>query len=96
MYGSIEYWSTSENVESWYNIKILTDSKPSLENENNGFIMKKANKKKKDDDKKLSKKDWIEVVAAADAIGAFAGLGIASGASAMAVSAGAAIYFDVE
>lgn len=41
--------------------------------------------------KKLSKSEWLQTVAAADAIG-----GLASGPAGLACSAAAALYFDVE
>lgn len=104
LYGSIEYWTNSENVEYWSRIK--------MENENSSEYVsnstrapKKEDKKddKKDDkkedkkeDKKLSKKEYLEVIAAADTVGAFLGIAIASGPAAIAASAAAALYYDVE
>lgn len=57
----------------------------------------KGNKEKdKDKNKKLSRKEYIEVVAAADVAGSYLGAGIASGPAAIAASAAAALYFDVK
>lgn len=56
--------------------------------------MKKAKENK--NSKKLSKVDYITVVAAADTAGSFLGAAVASGPAAVAASAAAALYFDVE
>ena len=53
-------------------------------------------KEDKKEDKKLSKKEYLEVIAAADTVGAFLGIAIASGPAAIAASAAAALYYDVE
>lgn len=45
---------------------------------------------------KLSKAEYITVVAAADTAGSFLGAAVASGPAAVAASAAAALYFDVE
>lgn len=63
------------------------------------FISNSTRASKKDDkkeDKKLSKAEYIQVVAAADAAGAFLGAAIASGPAAILASATAALYFVVE
>lgn len=59
------------------------------------FISNSTRASKKED-KKLSKAEYIQVVAAADAAGAFLGTAIASGPAAILASATAALYFDVE
>lgn len=100
LYGSIEYWTNSKNVESWS--KFEMDENEDLSSEQIA-ISKKATKKddnKKDkekkDDTKVSKVEYITVVAAADTAGSFLGAAIASGPAAVAASAAAALYFDVE
>lgn len=91
LYGSIEYWTNSKNVGSWSKINIETGK--SSFSRSLYAAEKKQTKKRKET---LSKKEWLEAVAAADAIGAFCGMGVASSPAALACSAGAALYFDVE
>lgn len=95
LYGSIEYWTNSDNVNSWSKIYIEdqenTHSKIATTKSKR---MKKAKENK--DSKKLSKADYITVVAAADTAGSFLGAAVASGPAAVAASAAAALYFDVE
>ncbi len=88
-YGSIEYWTNSSNVYSWTKIIVKSD-------ELNGVSsIAKARKKKQSEDT-LSKKDWLQTVASADAIGGLLGAGVASLPAAGFCSAGAALYFNVE
>lgn len=87
LYGSIEYWTNSSNVEYWTSINMQSDTTNSSINLDNQKPITRAKKS----NKKLSKSEWIQTVAAADAIGA-----LASGPAAVACSAGAALYFDVE
>ena len=105
LYGSIEYWTCSDNVESWgaVNIEIEENSSEVISNSNNASIRirkKEPKKKEKENDRMLSKNEWIQTVAAADALGAIAG-GAAGGATgagagALASSAAAVLYFDVK
>ena len=105
LYGSIEYWTCSDNVESWgaVNIEREENSSEVISNSNNASIRirkKEPKKKEKENDRMLSKNEWIQTVAAADALGAIAG-GAAGGATgagagALASSAAAALYFDVK
>lgn len=85
LYGSIEYWSNSENVEYWTNIRMDED-------EGITSFTKYRSRAKEEQDKTLSKKDYIEVVAAADAIGGILG----TPAAAVLASGAAALYFEVE
>lgn len=103
LYGSIEYWTNSKNVESW--IKIENDVNKSSENVYNSTKSpkreekkrrKRSNSRKKEDDNKLSKAEYVTVVAAADTAGAFLGAAVASGPAAVAASAAAGLYFDVK
>lgn len=96
LYGSIEYWTNSSNVESWSKI-VLIDVQ-NTENVNAPKYSRSDNNEgeKKEEKKKLSKAEWIKTVAAADAIGAIVGAGVASSPAALAASAAAGIYFDVE
>lgn len=108
LYGSIEYWTNSENVESWSNINIEENKESNSNTVNNvsKVITKAEDKDKKDktdkkdetkqETKKLSKAEYIAVVAAADTAGSFLGAAIASGPAAVAASAAAALYFEVE
>ena len=87
LYGSIEYWTNSDNVECWASINMQSDKiKPSA-----ALYNAKSITRAQESNKKLSKSEWLQTVAAADAIGALAG-----GPAAVACSAGAALYFDVE
>lgn len=94
LYGSIEYWTNSENVEFW--------SKLDIEDNNDIYSkdvsINKAKKEKSTNksSKKLSKAEYIEIIAAADTAGSFLGGAVASGPAAIAASAAAALYFDVE
>lgn len=94
-YGSIGYWSNSENVESWSKIEI---EKTTEYSSNNIRKIKDGKQKKKNQEKKkeLSKKEYLEAMAAADVAGAYLGAAIASGPLAVAASAAAALYFDVK
>lgn len=108
LYGSMEYWTNSNNVESWSKINMEENDETSLGTTFNKVI-KKEDKKKKDDKKKdkekkeeqkqddrtLTKSQWVQTVAAADALGAALGSGAASGPAAIASSAAAALYFNV-
>lgn len=104
LYGSIEYWTNSKNVESW--IKIENDVNKSSENVYNSTKSPKREEKKeekkeatvekKEDDNKLSKAEYVTVVAAADTAGAFLGAAVASGPAAVAASAAAGLYFDIK
>lgn len=95
LYGSIEYWTNSENVEFWSKYKMDKNGKLSSKNLLN--TRGKGNKEKdKDKNKKLSRKEYIEVVAAADVAGSYLGGGFASAPAAVAASAAAALYFDVK
>lgn len=89
LYGSIEYWTNSKNVESWS--KFEMDENEVLSSEQKA-IKKDDNKKDKEkkDDKKVSKVEYFTVVAAADTAGSFLGAAIASAPAAVA------LYFDVE
>ncbi len=102
LYGSIEYWSNSENVASWGNIDFEDlsngNSKPRREKgasagEGSSVDVNKDNNSNENSnsDKTLSKSDYIMTIAAADAIG-----GYISGPGAIIASAGAALYFEVE
>ncbi len=94
LYGSIEYWTNSENVDYWSKIKMENDEDISSE-----YVYTRGtteNTKKDESSKKLSKADYITVIAAADTAGSFLGAAIASGPAAVAASAAAALYFDVE
>lgn len=93
LYGSIEYWSNSNNVNSWQMINLSENDKTLTRVETTlvPTIVMKTEAKKQDDDKKLSKSEYIQTVAAADAIGALAGA-----PAAVACSAAAALYFEVE
>ena len=87
LYGSIEYWSNSTNVKCWSSINMQDDDKThSMVASNSLKTVTRSNKSKK-----LSKSEWLQTVAAADAIG-----GLASGPAGLACSAAAALYFDVE
>lgn len=92
LYGSIDYWTNSANVEFWSKTRLEKDS-DTYSGLASKKIIKKAGKKKA---RKLSKAEYITVVAAADTAGSFLGAGVASGAAAVAASAAAAAYFDVE
>lgn len=94
LYGSIEYWTNSENVVFWSKYKMEENGGLS-----SGYVPNTRGKEKnegKEKDKKLSRKEYIEVVAAADVVGSFLGAAVASGPAAIAASAAAALYFDVE
>lgn len=95
LYGSIEYWTNSDNVNSWSKIDIeASENTHSKITTTKNKVMKKAKENK--NSKKLSKVDYITVVAAADTAGSFLGAAVASGPAAVAASAAAALYFDVE
>lgn len=111
--GSIEYWTNSNNVKSWSKVSMVVEEEVSSEGifksaKTVGKEKEKdKNKKKKEKDKKektektekLTKSDWIQTVASADAAGALIGSsvpGLGSSALATAFSAAAALSFDVE
>lgn len=109
LYGSIEYWTNSYNVDFWSKIITVGDEdispEPTLapsksdkkdDKKGDGKGNDKDKGKDKKDDKELSTSEWIQTVAAADAIGAILGGGAASGPAAVAASAAAAAYFDVK
>ncbi len=94
LYGSIEYWTNSNNVDIWTQIHMededfLYGTVSNTEKPTDG-------EKGKQKGRNLSKGEWVQVVAAADAAGAALGAGIASAPAAAAASAAAALYFDVE
>lgn len=89
LYGSIEYWTNSNNVNFWSNVELEGYSNCSAGNDQS-TPQTRADEKKKDD-KTLSKSDYIITVASADAIG-----GLLSGPGAVLASGAAALYFDVE
>lgn len=94
LYGSIEYWTNSDNVEIWTHISVDSGSltKVIANSEN---VMTRGDDETKGK-KVLTRKEWLEVVAAADAIGALLGIGVASTPAAAAASAAVALYYDVE
>lgn len=101
LYGSVEYWVNSKNVSEWAELKLEDDSNSSpsssLENKSkDGKDNKKDDKNKKEDKKKVSVKEFVTIMAAADTLGAFLGAGIASSPAAIAASAAAALYYEVE
>lgn len=88
LYGSIEYWTSSTNVNAW--------SKKDIESSQDSpqiGARKRAKKTKTDreDDRVLSKHEWVMTVAAADAGGAAVG----TPALGLACSAAVGLYFDV-
>ena len=83
LYGSTEYWSNSDNVASWSKVYLEEGASSGTSS-----TAKETEKKKK----KLSKSEFLQAVASADAIGAIGG----SLPMAAACSAAAALYFDVE
>lgn len=89
LYGSLEYWTNSNNVEYWSKIYLEEEEKTES---CVTFSATKATENEDTDDRTLSKSEWLQTVAAADAIGA----ATSGGALAAACSAAAALYFDVE
>lgn len=92
LYGSVEYWSNSKNVESWSGIQVSYAGIASTPLQTRGNA-------KKETSKKLSKAEWIQLVADADAAGAIAGswFGPQAGAAAgLAASAAVAATYEVE
>lgn len=96
LYGSIEYWSKSDNVSTWTSIN-FSDNMPrsavkkAEEKKENTDEKKESTDKKKEDNKKLSTHEFISVVGGSDAIGA-----LVSGPAAVVASAAAALYFEVK
>lgn len=96
LYGSVEYWSNSNNVDSWSDIQLSYTSTESATLQNRVGTNHGNNKRRKKE--KLSRSEWIQTVAAADASGALAGSYFgphAAAAAGLAASAAAAIAFDV-
>lgn len=98
LYGSVEYWTNSENVRFWTNVDAEEFCNYSV---NPDLLVPQARAENKtevedeDEDKKedreLSPSDYIVTVASADAIG-----GLFSGIGAILTSGAAALYFDVK
>lgn len=93
LYGSIEYWTNSDNVVSWSKLKKDNNSGTYSGTTSNSKLPMKN--RARSSSRKLSKQEYITVVAAADTAGSFLGAAIASGPAAVAASAAAALYFDV-
>ncbi len=72
------------------------DNKGNDKGDNKGNDKGDKKEHNKEDDKKLSTAEFITTLAAADALGAYLGGGIASGPAAVAASAAAGIYFDTK
>ncbi|GEM_PF-1870990 len=95
LYGSIEYWSNSENSYFWSSINSTNMDQLTTAPKTRGA--KQDNTKK--EEKKLSKSEWIQTVGAADAAGALAGSWFgpqAAAAAGLAASAAAAATNEVE
>lgn len=94
LYGSVEYWSNSKNIEYWSNIIISSeddnnaqtrgDSKPQPQQPSNPQPQQQQKQK-------LTTAEYISVVGGADAIGALLGPEMA-----VIASGAAALYYDVE
>lgn len=93
LYGSIEYWTNSDNVDAWSRMQLITnDGSPSNVASITSKRIVKSKEVKKNDGRTLPKSEWVQTVCAADAAGA----AIAGPEAGLAASAAAALYFDVE
>lgn len=88
LYGSIEYWTNSNNVKLWaYGLNEENKAQINFDDLNST----RADSNKKEEKRKLSKAEYISVVGGADSIGALLGPEMA-----VIASAAAALYYDVE
>ena len=94
LYGSIEYWTNSNNVNIWTQIcmdKVKEEKNLSIDYDN-----PKTRAKEEKKEETLSQSQWIILIATVDTAGGLLGSGIATVPAAAAASAAAALYFDVE